>query len=765
MPFPTALQSRFLVYTNPAAENEPTVAAGKDGRFSIEWGAVTGAEKDIYSYLYEGRTFGTSGIGAILSPGAYSDDVEDNPDTAFLNNGAHVLAYEKVVGGNRDIYTRIDTKDANGTYTTGTEFLVNSGATTGSQVRPEITALTGGGFVVGWEDNNDTTIKLQRYDAAGVAQGSVLSVGVTSSQANATVSFDLIGMANGGFAITHRTLVPDTFSSTRLSAWDASGTSVVSNLSVSAQATAWSHGTVSLTQLPNGNIGAFWYDSDNAGVGYRIFNSSFAPQTGDLLISATGLTGANGDIPRVAATLDNRFMVVFTGGTASTFGVYAQMVTNSGTLDGVATLISGTTNTSGQPEIERTADGRMVVTWQEAGDIYAAIYETRTTGLNLTGTTGDDNYVGSTFIDSVNGGAGDDAIFGSGGNDVLSGGDGDDTLEGGSSGDTLNGGNGDDQLFAYEAADPAGSSVGDVMLGEAGNDTLTGSKGTDNMSGGADNDSLIGNLGNDTLAGDGGNDTLEGGDDNDYLYGGAGDNLLDGGIGIDVMLGDSGNDTMNGGDAGDYFYAGGGINMLNGNAGDDVFISEGSFDIMDGGADHNFFYRYGTGISYVQGGTGIDEFIGGNAASNDFFYGNGGTDYGYGGDGNDVLEGGDGGDVLIGQNGNDTIDGGAGVNLIWCNDVGNDQVRVNVGDGGTQVIDFFEAGGANDSVRIIGSTLTSFTDFQALVTNYNTVINGNLVVNTATTGILYLNLGANQTAIWFQGIAVQSLTAADFTFG
>jgi Ca2+-binding RTX toxin-like protein len=297
------------------------------------------------------------------------------------------------------------------------------------------------------------------------------------------------------------------------------------------------------------------------------------------------------------------------------------------------------------------------------------------------------------------------------------------------------------------------------------NNPINGTSGPDNLSGTGGVDSIIGGTGNDTLGGFNGNDTLTGGDNDDYLYGGAGDNLLEGGSGIDVMVAEAGNDTLIGGDGNDYFYAGTGNNVLSGGGGLDVFVSEGTNDIMSGGADHNWFYRYGTGGAYILGGDDIDEFIGGTASSNDTFEGNGGTDYAYGGDGNDVLNGGAGNDVLIGQNGNDTIDGGAGVNLIWCNDVGNDQVRVNVGDGGTQVIDFFEAGGANDSVSILGSTLTSFADFQNLVTNYNTAINGNLVVNTATTGILYLNLGANQTAIWFQGIAVQSLTAADFTFG
>jgi Ca2+-binding RTX toxin-like protein len=421
----------------------------------------------------------------------------------------------------------------------------------------------------------------------------------------------------------------------------------------------------------------------------------------------------------------------------------------------------------------------------------------------LTGTTGDDlidALAGNDMVDAL---GGNDTINGNLGNDSLTGGTGNDSFVNSSGFDTITdfvaGGTDDSLNIAalaalsdFAKAQGLAAQVGadtiltlgfnnvvtlkNVTLGAltaadftlaaaAPNNTMNGTVGPDTITGTGGVDSIIGGTGNDTLGGFNGNDTLSGGDNDDYLYGGAGDNLLEGGSGIDVMIAEAGNDTLIGGDGTDYFYAGTGNNVLSGGAGTDVFISEGANDIMNGGADHNFFYRYGTGGAYILGGDGIDEFAGGNAASNDTFEGGGGLDYGFGGDGDDVLNGGAGNDVLIGQNGNDTIDGGAGVNLIWCNDVGNDQVRINTADAGTQVIDFFEAGGANDSVRILGSNLTSFADFQNLVTNYNTVINGNLVVNTATTGILYLNLGANQTAIWFQGIAVQSLTAADFTFG
>jgi Ca2+-binding RTX toxin-like protein len=349
-------------------------------------------------------------------------------------------------------------------------------------------------------------------------------------------------------------------------------------------------------------------------------------------------------------------------------------------------------------------------------------------GNILLGGDGNDRVYGGTGADALFGDAGNDTLNSGSGADTLQGGIGADLLEGEAGSDFLLGGDGDDQLFAHSKAAPNGSTDGDTLIGEAGDDRLTGAAGADWLYGGLGNDLLSGNEGSDVLIGDAGNNRLLGGAGNDFLFGGANTNLLDGG------------------------------------AGDDVIQSFGTSDTILGGDGHNYIYRNAAGTSLITGGAGIDEFVGGVSLSNDNFFGGDGQDYGYGGNGNDDLSGGLGNDVLIGQNGNDTLEGGAGVNLLWANDVGNDQVRVVVGDGGTQVVEFFEAGGVNDVVRLLGSTLTSFAAIQNLVSNIGVAQGANLMVNAGSGAQLYLNLGANQTAIWFQGVSAYSLTSADFIF-
>ncbi len=327
---------------------------------------------------------------------------------------------------------------------------------------------------------------------------------------------------------------------------------------------------------------------------------------------------------------------------------------------------------------------------------------------------------GSSRNDGINGGGGADLILGGAGNDTLNGDDG---------ADVIYGGTGRDLIAAANVGVQAGDSTGNILLGEDGNDTLLGSDGADNISGGADNDSVVGNGGDDVLFGDAGDDVLEGGGGTNYLYGGANNNLMTGGSGLDI------------------------------------FISEGGFDTISGGDGQNYYYRGASGAVSITGGANADIFVGGAFTSNDTFNGGDGDDFALGGNGIDLLIGGAGNDILIGENGNDVLEGGRGFNYLYADGSGSDEIRVNALDGGTQLLVSFLAGGTDDSIRLLNSSLTSFTDIQALNASLGTTVNGNLLQNTNAGCILTLNIGQmNQTDIWFLGSLAGGLTAADFSF-
>jgi hypothetical protein len=736
LPNPSILTAAFKILTNVGEDSQPVVVASPDGRFGIYFTGTNlsgRADTDILGYTYAGSNIGSNGVGSVNAANGSSylsfTSNERHLNLAFFDSGDRVDVYES--GG--EIYGRLYSKLANGNYDLYRTFLVSENIGASGQFQPEVITFEAGGFVVAWEDSINQRVYSKLYTTDGTAiVGGVNFAASTTTQtaAGADFNIDLIAAGNGGFAISY---MSSSAGSARAAAtfYTSSGSQIVTLRSDGSSGVNYETG---IAQDNLGNIGFVFNGNNGNDAVVRIVSSNFATGTPDLVLADSRNTG---ETPRIIALNDGRFMVVYSGQNSGP--VIGQIVNNNGTLDGTSFVIAAN---GFQPEITRTEDGRVVVTWREGsgvnGDVFAAMYDPRISGVSVNGTNGRDNYVGSDFDDFIAGYDGDDLIYTGGGSDGVYGGSGDDFMAGGSGDDYLSGDNGIDTIFGEAgddviiAAGPTisviASGLGEVLVGGAGNDTLYGSSGSDSLLGGDENDSLVGYTGN------------------DLLIGGAGDDTIEGDVGAD------------------YIYTGTGTNQVFGGEGADVVFSEGSADTIFGGANHNYYYRIAMGTSFVVGSTGIDEFIGGSVNSDDSFQGGGGIDYAFGGDGNDLLVGQAGGDVLIGQNGNDTLEGGAGVNLLWANDVGNDQIRVVVSDGGTQVVEFFEAGGANDAVRLLGSTLTSFAGIQNLVTNIGVAQGANLMVNAGSGAQLYLNLGANQTAIWFQGVSAYSLTSADFLF-
>lgn len=172
--------------------------------------------------------------------------------------------------------------------------------------------------------------------------------------------------------------------------------------------------------------------------------------------------------------------------------------------------------------------------------------------LDHTGLTGDYNFLGGQYADSLTGGNGNEGLNGLAGNDRLTGNNGNDVLEGGAGADILDGG--DD----FDFASYAGASVGlrvrldDQALntGDAAGDTfnavegIIGSAFADRLFGNALSNQLLGGDGNDKLHGNSGNDTLSGGVGDDVLFGGAGKDTLEGGAGRDELWTKRGSDTF-----------------------------------------------------------------------------------------------------------------------------------------------------------------------------------------------------------------------------
>jgi Ca2+-binding RTX toxin-like protein len=664
MPAPFLLNAPFVVRSSSGAE--PIVSAGRDGRFHV---AYSNSAPDMASYVYQGYNFGPNGGGAVATLDTTTNNVSQI-DSAFLNSG-NLAVVARGNGTATDIFLSIWTKNADGSYAkTTTDALVNASATAGYQYMPEIAALTGGGFVVAWEDAADTTIKFQRYNAAGAAVGAPGSMAVSGNQASGVFNFDVVDLAGGGFAISYRDPGAQPI---KFSIFDAAGGAVATNVNASAQTVGASHGATAIAQLTNGNIAVVWFDSDAAGLGYRIFTSTGVPLSGDRLLTVPNNLA---EVPRVTATLDGRFMAIWTGSGFQN-GVYAQMFKADGTADGAVITIDAAA-TAGRPEIETLADGRVAVTWLNSGTTYAALYDPREAGITLSGTTGADSYVGTSYGDTLNGLDGNDALAGRSGADVLYGGGGNDTLEGGLDGDIIWGGTGDDIIFANDASSPLGSLVGDTLYGEAGQDVIVGSQGNDKMYGGADSDQLFGNLGADTLDGGTGSDTMTGGaGDDTYVVDATGDVVTEAASeGSDLVIASLSHTlrpnverlTFTG--TGDFTGVGNDLaNILIGNSGNNILDGGTGADAMRGGAGNDRYTFDNVGDTASEElNEGLDTVVASVAHTLRPNFENltiiGSATNAFGSSVANILTGNALGNVINGKEGNDVLVGGAGADTF-----------------------------------------------------------------------------------------------------
>lgn len=166
------------------------------------------------------------------------------------------------------------------------------------------------------------------------------------------------------------------------------------------------------------------------------------------------------------------------------------------------------------------------------------------TACTITGTSGDDNLIGTDRNDVICGGGGRDRISAKGGNDILYA-----TLVHAASvrkknvriytvrayaedtgTDEFDGGEGDDVMVSDD------STVGSQLDGGAGDDIVYGGIGNDDIDGGLGNDLIDAFDGNDQVEGGAGTDTMYGGNGDDALVGGAGSDTLD--TGSTVQSGD-----------------------------------------------------------------------------------------------------------------------------------------------------------------------------------------------------------------------------------
>lgn len=202
--------AEFRVNTTTSGNQfEPSVAGLAGGGFVISWTDASATGGDTSGQAIRAQRYTSAGAvnGAEFLVNTITTGSQNSSAAAGLTSGGFVITWRDSSNSPDDTSSAIRAQR----YTSagavdGAEFLVNT-ITTGAQNLPDITALTGGGFVIAWQDFSGSpddpssgAIRAQRYDAAGAEAGAEFLVNTqTVSNQNSPT---LAALAGGGFVVT-----------------------------------------------------------------------------------------------------------------------------------------------------------------------------------------------------------------------------------------------------------------------------------------------------------------------------------------------------------------------------------------------------------------------------------------------------------------------------------------------------------------------------------------------------------------------------------
>ena len=554
--------------------DQPTMAALSTGGFVVVW--MDGFSVKAQRFDSEGER-----LGGTMSVNASFHGPQGQQHVVGLASGGFVVSWAGLDDSGLGIWARIF--DANGQPVTA-DVRLNT-ETLGNEQQPGLAALSSGGFVLGWTDENGDAsgygIKAQIFDSLGARVGGELLVNTTIA---ANQYFPrTAGLQGGGFVVAWTSPGPI---EVRAQIFDAAGAKLGNEILVGAG--PGEKYFQSIAVLASGDFVIAWSNrTDGVDVKAQMFTAAGAKIGGEFPIS----TAASGDqdYASLAALPDGGFVATWRDATGvgnfeDDGEIKAQFFDALGARVGDEFMVNVDTQ-GGQILAQAAAfgTGDLAFIWMDyaSGSVMARTFFSATLGTN-----GDDVFAGTADRDFYLGLDGNDAIGGSGGRDHLLGGAGNDRLDGGAEADVLIGEAGDDDLFGGDGNDELDGGDGDDGLdGGAGDDIVHGGAGDDTIEAGAGQDSIYGDDGNDTLSATGG------GGDGDWLFGGLGNDILTASGGLFRLFGDDGGSTSE--DGNDHLI------LTNG--------ATGSW--LDGGGGDDVLFASGIGQLTIGGGTGTNDII------------------------------------------------------------------------------------------------------------------------------------------------------------
>ncbi|MBX9852718.1 MAG: cadherin domain-containing protein [Cytophagaceae bacterium] len=320
--------SEFRVNTyTVSTQRNPAIAMDNDGDFVIAWESF---DQDGSSFGIYAQRYNAAGVaqGSEFRVNTYTTNTQSLPSIAMDSDGDFVITWNDYVQ-DRSYYGIFAQRYNALGLAQGGEFQVNT-FTTDQQLSPSIAMDSDGNFVIAWnsysQDGDNYGIYAQRYDAAGVAQGSEFRVNTytTNKQSFSSIAMD----SDGDFVIAWNSYTQDGDSyGIYAQRYDAAGVAQGSEFRVNTYTTAHQIRS-SVAMDNNGDFVISWQtygqDGDYYGIYAKQFNAAGSPQ--GLEFQVNTFTTDNQGYPFIAMDRDGDFTVVWQSFSqdGSGYGVFAQ---------------------------------------------------------------------------------------------------------------------------------------------------------------------------------------------------------------------------------------------------------------------------------------------------------------------------------------------------------------------------------------------------------------------------------------------------------
>jgi hypothetical protein len=379
--WPAGPEMRVNSYT-PGAQSAPSMAMDADGDFVVAWTSdgQDGHLAGVYAQRYSNAGMPQGAEFRVNTTTAFG---QHTPTVAMDADGDFVVAWESFASGYygfyyADVYAQ--RYNASG-VPQGSEFRVGS-ATTSDQYAPSAAMDADGDFVIAWQasaQDGRTEIHAQRYSAAGAAQEAEFRVDTftTGIQFGASAAMD----ADGDFVVAWSDgYLQGAGESIYAQRYNAAGVKQGSEFRVNTY-TPSRQETASVAMDADGNFVVTWQSLYQGGSGWGVYaqryNAAGVPQGTEFRVSS--VTDGHELSPSAAMSSNGDFVISWDSG--SNGGIYAQRYGAAGTPQGTVFHIN-TRTTQYMTSAAMDADGDFVVSWirfsqdGSSWDVYAQRYTT-----------------------------------------------------------------------------------------------------------------------------------------------------------------------------------------------------------------------------------------------------------------------------------------------------------------------------------------------------------------------------------------------------